>query len=235
MYSWRAKIGVIAPIDDKVEYAFNKYAPEGVAFNSSRLTFPGPTPEGLRILTSKLEEAAKMYKNQKHDVVLFGCTSGSCINGFGWDKQLIDIIEKACGWPGLTTTTSVMEAFEALGLNRAAVMTPYPDDTNEIEKKFMEDSGLEVTNIKGVGFNRKGPYSHASTLHLYRNAKNMDLGDANVFFLSCMGLGTMELVQVLEEDLGMPVITSHQASLWACLRHAGIKDKLPGLGKLFTL
>ena len=235
MYSWRAKIGVIAPIDDKVEYAFNKYAPEGVAFNSSRLTFPGPTPEGLCILTDKLEEAAKMYKNQKHDVVLFGCTSGSCIKGFGWDKQLIDIIEKACGWPGLTTTTAVMEAFQALGLNRSAVMTPYPEETNAIEKKFMEDSGLEVTNIKGVGFNRVGPYSHASKLHLYRNAKNMDLGDANVFFLSCMGLGTMELVEVLEEDLGMPVITSHQASLWACLRHAGIKDKIPGLGKLFMI
>lgn len=58
---------------------------------------------------------------------------------------------------------------------------------------------------------------------------------AEVFFLSCMGLATMELVQMLEEDLGMPVITSHQASLWACLRHAGIKDKLPGLGKLFTI
>ena len=50
-----------------------------------------------------------------------------------------------------------------------------------------------------------------------------------------MGLATMELIQVLEEDLGMPVITSHQASLWSCLRHSGIKDTLPGLGKLFTI
>ena len=235
MYSWRAKIGVIAPLDDKVEYAFNKYAPDGVAFNSSRLTFPGPTPEGLCILTDKLEEAAKMYKNQKHDVVLFGCTSGSCIKGLGWDKQLIETIERACGWPGLTTTTAVMEAYEALGLKKTAVMTPYPEETNAIEKKFMEDSGLEVTNIVGVGFNRNGPYSHASKLHLYRNAKNMNTDGADVFFLSCMGLGTMELIEILEEDLGMPVITSHQASLWACLRHAGIKDKIPGLGKLFTI
>ena len=29
MYSRRARIGVIAPIDDRVEYAFNKYAPDG--------------------------------------------------------------------------------------------------------------------------------------------------------------------------------------------------------------
>ena len=44
MYSRRARIGVIAPLDDQVEYAFNKYAPDGVSFDSTRLWFPGPTP-----------------------------------------------------------------------------------------------------------------------------------------------------------------------------------------------
>lgn len=235
MYSWRARIGVIAPLDDQVEYAFNKYAPEGVAFNSTRLSFPGPTPEGLIFLSDQLEEAAKMYRKQRHDVVLFGCTSGSCIKGFGFDKECIERIERACGWPGLTTSTAVLEAYQALGLKKTVVMTPYPEDTNEAEKKFLEDNGLEVTSITGIGFNRDGDYSHASKWHLCRNAKKLKTEGAEVFFLSCMGLATMELVQILEEDLGMPVITSHQASLWACLRHAGINDKLPGLGKLLTL
>ena len=35
MYSWRARIGVIAPMDDQVEYAFNKYG-HGAIINSSR-------------------------------------------------------------------------------------------------------------------------------------------------------------------------------------------------------
>ena len=47
MYSMRARIGVIAPLDDQVEYAFNKYAPAGVSFDSTRLSFPGPTPEEI--------------------------------------------------------------------------------------------------------------------------------------------------------------------------------------------
>ncbi len=235
MYSWRARIGVIAPLDDQVEYAFNKYAPEGVAFNCTRLYFPGPTPEGLIFLSDQLEETAKMYRKQHHDVVLFGCTSGSCIKGFGFDKECIERIERACGWKGLTTSTAVLEAYQALGLKKTVVMTPYPEETNEAEKKFLEDNGLEVTSITGIGFNRDGDFGHPSKRHLYRNAMKLKTEGAEVFFLSCMGLATMELVQMLEEDLGMPVITSHQASLWACLRHAGIKDKLPGLGKLFTI
>lgn len=235
MYSRRARIGVIAPLDDQVEYAFNKYAPDGVSFDSTRLSFPGPTPEGLIYLSDQLEEAAKMYAKKPHDVVLFGCTSGSCIKGYGFDKECIERIERACGWPGLTTSTAVLEAFKALGLNKTVVMTPYPDDTNEAEKKFLEDNGIEVTSITGIGFNRVNGVSNANKEFLYRNAKKLKLEGAEVFFLSCMGLATMELVEILEEDLGMPVITSHQASLWSCLRHCRVNDKLPGLGKLFTI
>ena len=191
MYSLRARIGVIAPLDDQVEYAFNKYAPEGVSFDSTRLSFPGPTPEGLIYLSDQLEEAARMYQKKRHDVVLFGCTSGSCIKGYGFDKECIERIERACGWPGLTIT--------------------------------------------GVGFNKVGEYAHPGKAFLYRQAKKLKTEGAEVFFLSCMGLATMELVEILEEDLGMPVITSHQASLWSCLRHCRVNDKIDGLGRLFTL
>ena len=238
MYSKRARIGVIAPLDDQVEYAFNKYAPEGVSFDSTRLSVPGPTPEGLIYLADQLEDAAKMYAKKRHDVVLFGCTSGSCIKGVGWDKECIRTIERACGWPGLTTSTAVLEAFQALGLNKTVVMTPYPDETNEAERKFLEDNGIQVTSITGIGFNRMktlGGESNPNKMFLYRNAKKLKTEGAEVFFLSCMGLATMELVQILEDDLGIPVITSHQASLWACLRHSRVYDKLPNLGRLFTI
>lgn len=235
-YGWRAKIGIIAPTDGKIVHAFEKYSPEGVIFDCCKMTFPGPTPEGLIYLSNQVEEKAAEFKGKTHyDVILFGCTSGSCIKGYGFDKECIERIERASGVPGLTTSTSVLEAYKALGLNKTVVMTPYPEATNAAEKKFMEDNGLEVTSITGIGFNRNAPLRDADKQHLYRNAKKLKLEGAEVFFLSCMGLATMELVEILEEDLDMPVITSHQASLWACLRHAGIKDPLPGLGKLGTI
>ena len=235
MYGWRAKIGLITPMSENAEHAFHLYAPEGVSFASMKINFPGPTPEGLTILTDRLEETAAKYKGMPYQLVVFGCTSGSCIKGVGWDQECINQIERASGIPGLTTSTAVLEAFEALGLKKTVVMTPYPEDTNQAEKKFLEDNGIEVTSITGIGFNKVGEFGHPSKRHLYRNAMKLDTTGAEVFFLSCMGLATMELIPALEDDLGMPVITSHQASLWACLRHSGVNDKLPNLGKLFTI
>ena len=236
MNGWRARIGLISPSGDDVEYDFNNYAPKGVSFCTTRAKFPGPTPEGLIILSDQLEKCASVWKDKGPlNVILFGCTSGSCIKGYGFDKECIERIERASGCPGLTTSTAVLEAYEALGLKKTAVVTPYPEDTNQAEKKFMEDNGLEVLSIEGYGFNKIGPHSYADKQFLYRNAKKQKLEGAEVFFLSCMGLDTIPIVNILEEDLGIPVITSRQASLWACLRHAGIKDKVPMLGKLGTL
>ncbi len=239
MYGWRAKIGLITPMSENAEHAFHIYAPEGVSVCSLKINFPGPTPEGLIYLTDQLEDTAAMYKGRNLDLVVFGCTSGSCIKGYGWDKECRSRIERACGIPGLTTSTAVLEGLGALGAKKVAVLTPYPEATNEAEKKFLEDNGFEVTNIVGMNmsqFTGKGmSFEDADEHFLYQHSVHMDLKGADTFFLSCMGLTTMEIIDALETRLGLPVITSHQATLWSALRHCRIGAKLPKLGRLFTL
>ena len=240
MYGWRAKIGLITPMSENAEHAFHKYAPEGVSFASMKIRFAGPTPQGLIDLTDKLEETAAAYKGYPYDLVVFGCTSGSCIKGVGWDKECIQRIERASGLPGLTTSTAVLEGLAALGAKKVAVITPYPADTNQAEKKFLEDNGFEVTNIVGMDMSAysrdKGlSFEDADEHFLYQYATHMDLNGADTFFLSCMGLTTMEIIDALETALELPVITSHQATLWSALRHCRVGTKLPKLGRLFTL
>lgn len=241
MYGQRAKIGLITPMSENAEHAFHIYAPEGVTFASMKINFPGPTPEGLTILTDQLESTAAAFKNYPLDLVVFGCTSGSCIKGFGWDQECVKKMERACGWPGLTTSTAVLESLKALGSEKIAVLTPYPADTNAIEKKFLEDNGFSVTNIVGMdmtqflGEHGEPIFERADEDFLYQHAINVDLKGADTFFLSCMGLTTLEILEKLEQTLGVPVVTSHQATLWSALRHCNVEDKLPHLGKLFTL
>lgn len=239
MYGWRAKIGLITPMSENAEHAFHIYAPEGVSFASMKINFPGPTPEGLEILTDQLEETAAKYAGYDVDLVVFGCTSGSCIKGFGWDQECIRQIERASGVPGLTTSTAVLEAMKALGTKKVAVLTPYPEATNEAEKKFLEDNGFEVTNIVGMDVSHirvgKRKMEAVDEDFLYRNSLAMDLKGADTFFLSCMGLTTMEIIDEIETALQIPVITSHQATLWSALRHCRVGAKLPNLGRLFTL
>lgn len=238
IYGWRASVGLISPMPgENVEHAFHIYAPEGVSFSSMKMPFPGPTPEGLAILTDQLKDTAAKYKGQSMDLLAFCCTSGSFIKGTGWDKKCIADMEAASGIPAITTTTAVLEALEALGAKSVAVLTPYPDETNKIEKEFLEQNGFRVTNISGMDLSlvRGWEIINADRAFLYQSAKEMALNGADVFFLSCVALDTLGFIQTLETDLGIPVITSHQATLWAILRHCRVGDKLSHLGKLFEL
>jgi maleate cis-trans isomerase len=50
--------------------------------------------------------------------------------------------------------------------------------------------------------------------------------------LSGTGLPTAAVLETLERDLGVPVISSNQACLWRALRLAGVREPVPGFGRL---
>jgi maleate isomerase len=52
-------------------------------------------------------------------------------------------------------------------------------------------------------------------------ARAADSPTAEALILSCTNLRTFELVPMLESELGKPVLTSNQVSVWGALFHAG--------------
>ena len=89
-----------------------------------------------------------------------------------------------------------------------------------LEKSFFEQSGVNVINIKGLG----KPRGVGKVLpeDFYAFAKAQDQKDAEALFLSCMGLRTLDFLSKLEKDLGKPVLSSNQVSLWMLFRLCNI-------------
>ncbi len=46
-------------------------------------------------------------------------------------------------------------------------------------------------------------------------------------------MSSVGAIQPLEQDLGVPVVTSMQAMAWAGLKLAGVKAEITGCGRLF--
>ena len=69
----------------------------------------------------------------------------------------------------------------------------------------------------------------------YRLAKRANRPEADALLLSCSDFPSMAMLPRLEEELGKPVVTSNQATLWAALRAGGVKDAVPYGGRLFEL
>jgi len=63
----------------------------------------------------------------------------------------------------------------------------------------------------------------------------VNIPEADAVFISCTSVRTFEIIAPLERDLGKPVISSNQATIWHALRKTGIRDTIEGYGRLLTL
>lgn len=132
----------------------------------------------------------------------------------------------------MTTSTALVRALKAVGAKKLVVTTPYSEEVDQVEKKFLEDNGFEVLDIKGLGYKDPLLMPRVTPDMMYNLTKQVDVPEADTVFVSCTGLGIMDAVPMMEQDFGKTVITSNQATWWATLRELGIRDDL-GLGKLF--
>ena len=235
-YGWRGKIGLIYPAPGTAgETEFHMMAPEGVAILTTRMPLEKTDAEGLIKMGSYTEQAASLLALAKPDVIAFCCTTGSLVKGMGYDKEIIDRIENHVGIAAITTATAVVDSLNALKVKRIAVATPYPDELNQRERAFLEDSGFEITAIKGLGVLDPQKMQNVRHEEMYQLVKEIFTEDADAIFISCTGISVIDIIEPLEEDLKRPVITSNQATMWAALRKINVGEIVDGLGTLFTV
>lgn len=233
MIGWRAKLGIIVPsANTTIEPELYKMAPQGVSIHSSRVKITEDTEEEILAMINDVPRAAEELKHAEVNVIAFGCTAGSFIKGLGYDREIIGLIERSAKIPATTTSTAVIEAFKEMGVEKLSVATPYEDWLNQKLIKFIEVSGLKVLKMKGLGITRD--IAHVHPERVYRLAKEVHTLESDGVFISCTDFRTIDILNVLEQDLKKPVISSNQATMWMMLRMAGVKTPIKGFGALMT-
>jgi len=236
VHGWRGKIGLMFPAPGTApEIEFHENAPEGIGVLTTRVPFEEVSVEGLTKMGNYVDEAAALLASARVDLIVFICTTGSLIKGPGYDQEIIARLEKRTGIPVTTTTTAVVEAMNALNLKKVDIYTPYSDEVNEAEEAFLKSSGFEVAAIRGLGLTDPTMMPQVRHEDMYKLVKKNFTGDCDGIFISCTGISVFKIIQMLEEDLKKPVITSNQTTLWHALRKIKVGAKIPGLGQLFEL
>jgi len=169
-----------------------------------------------------LEAAAEQLADADVDLITFGCTSGSLIHGLGWDDKLIDRIGAASGIPATTTTTAVIEILRFFGARRIGVGTPYPDDVNNAERRYLEAMGFEVGVHGRFGSEERREIGALSLERVERLALSVAQTRSDVVFLSCTNMPTLPLLDDLENAAGRPVVSSNSATIWDAQRRLGV-------------
>jgi len=234
----RANIGLIVLATDQTiehEYRLMLTLP-GVAVYESRIWNDATiSPETLRAMDGGIAEAARLIlPGLRLDVIGFGCTSATMVLG---EAQVGARIRQAR--PGIAFTTPVtaaFAAFRAFGARRIAVLTPYAAAVNDGIRAYVEAAGFGVVAMASFNEPDDRVVARISEASIAEAAADLVAGSgAEALFVSCTSLRLVAQVTALEARIGIPATSSNHAMGWHSLRLAGIADRLPQFGRLFTL
>ena len=228
------RIGLIIPSSNRLtEPQFQRYVPPGIGVHVTRLRMTGKFRKPPGELKLALAEAAAAISDIKPGVIVFHCTANSMEEGLAHEAALVETIQSASGCPAITTAQAIREAFAQLGIKKLVLISPYVKETNEHEVNYLKETGFTVLHELGLGLESEG-YSQVTPEQWIKTVKENTRPDADGYFLSCTNTRMIETIGDLERDLRKPVVTSNQATLWACLRRLGYAQSVIGLGGLFN-
>ena len=127
-----------------------------------------------------------------------------------------------CSSDLVSTIGAVRTAIEASGAASVGVITPYVDELNEKIKASIEDDGIDVAGITGLGITDNFQIAEVPQDEIVEFAERAlgplaAGGTIDLVFASCTNFGAMAARPAVAERLGLPVVTSNQAVLAAAV------------------
>lgn len=230
MTEWAKRFGWIVPSWNTVtEYEVERLTPPSVSHHFTRIEHTEDSEAAFARMAEKAPGSARLLSHASVDAICYACTSGSFYRGYGYDRSFQSELASAAGTPVITMAYALVAAARQLGLERISVAAPYEPWLMARLSTFLEEAGFSVLKAAGLGHQANVLYEPSKALELARGAWQ---AGSDGLIMSCGNFRTLEAIDEIEEELGRPVVTSVQASMWGLLGLAGIQGPIPGAGEL---
>ena len=237
MYGWRARIGHVAPSrGDTLVYEFYKIFSEGFMILNTTGTVRQLVDGDFENQLERIEEAVQDLVENQCDSIIFSGSPLFTRLPFGSDRQLGQKLSDKFGVPVAAGLTAEVEALKAMNCKKLVVGTPYPEELNDRLKRHLEASGLEVLQIAGYGVRKNADLTDLPVHASYKIAKRLyaKAGDADGVFIACPRWPTLPDVELLEQEIKKPVVTSSLACIWHAMKLIDVKENVRGFGRLMA-
>ena len=223
-------IGVVIPYDFALDRELWRWVPAQVSLHLTRTPYQDiPVSVAQAIAVSDQETVVRCTRDLlivEPAAVAYGCTSGSFIRGLAGEAALVAGMVEAGAPRAVTTSGAVIAAVHALGIQKVAVVTPYDEAVGVKLRAYLNEAGVEVAAQNDMGLTgRIWTVPNEVTADLVRRTAR---GGGDAVLLSCTNLRTYDLIASLEQELGVPVLSANQVTMWAVLAAAGVAAVGPG-------
>jgi maleate isomerase len=181
-----------------------------------------------------VDEAAELLAAAPLHAIGFAFTSSSYVRGAADDEMLRRRLEgRTRGIPVAISAASAVLGLRALGARRIALVDPpwFSAELTALGVDYFTGQGFEVAYAAAAGVPSEQRAINPGQLFEWIR-EQVPVG-ADAVAIGGNGLRAVGIIQALEEDVDLPVLTANQVLLWHLLRLSGTHVPIAGYGRLF--
>ena len=234
--SWRGMIGCIKPTmrPGSLEELI-RMLPEGIGVIPLFLEVKRGTQEELTNAVNAFEPLIAKLAEQGVDIVLPEGAPPFMLLGQKGEAELVAKWEKTYKTQVFTSGTNHTRALRALGVKRFVGASYFGGKINDVFARYFVDAGFDVLGMEGIDVdfddvNKLSPenvYAHIKKVFLKHRG-------AEAIYLLGSGWRVLPVIDLLERDLGVPVIHPVPARCWEIQLRLSIRERIPGYGRLLA-
>ena len=215
-------------------------APERFTFHSSRMRMKHVTKEELADMDSDSDRCALELSDATVDVMGYACLVAIMAMGHGYHRASAQRLhgisrDNGAAAPVVTSAGALVEAIDAIGATRVAVVTPYMKPLAELVVDYIRHEGIEVVDWRALEISDNLAVAAHDPHRLPGILAEMDTGDADAIVLSaCVQMPSLAAVPFAEAATGKPVLTASIATTWSMLKALDLDTRVPGGGALLS-
>jgi maleate isomerase len=202
---------IVLQVDETIELDFRRMFPPHVAQVHVTRVPSGLelTPDTIADMECALPNAASLLPSaQAFDVIAYGCTSGTTL--IGADKVRALVMGSARTRAVTDPLTATLARCHALGLGRVGILSPYIPSVAEPIRAAFERAGIVVPDTLSFGEQVEARVARISAASISKAAHTLaGRTKLDAVFLSCTNLRTLDILDRLSRELGVPVLSSN--------------------------
>lgn len=221
-YGPDGRVGVAVPHGNPtVEPELRALIPASIGVYATRLIHPSPRVEQrIDHYIRHMPDAIRSFGGMGLRAFGFGCTGSSYIAGLELEERLTVAASEECGLPVISAAQAIRLALTALGANKVALVSPYPENLAEAGYRYWDSAGIRI-----VSKLRVDP-ALSDTHRIYELGsddalaalRQIDRSGADCLLASGTGMPTLRALRVLHDESALPVISSNLCLAWALTR-----------------